>query len=348
VAERLSILYWRRQFKRRVSPRRRAALRNVWEGALNGAPDRPFLIARRRYERRLANSGSARPSVLLRLAAFRKRIPPSMQNFALLGRPDLKMANVDSAIDSIGTRVVFWTGDHWVSQRGAGMAIWEKLCRRAKRIVELGANVGYYTIAGGAAASGEYTAYEPHPRSCAALRSNLELNGLRQVSVVEAAAVPEATTSSVELVCSTGHDRGTPSGAMVRGSAPESSDGDRANESLMVDAVPFGTAITGSDLVKIDVEGLEVQLFLSAWAQLTHLRPVVMVEVHTYNRALRSLIPELMRDLDAAVYAMRRDHLVPVGEVVWQGGSLEAFHTWDFLIVPSCRASFIDGLVKGP
>jgi FkbM family methyltransferase len=280
------------------------------------------------------------------MAAFRKRIPPSIQSFALPGRPDLMMANVDSAnVNSIGTRVVFWTGDHWVSQHGSGMPLWEELARRAERVVEVGANVGYYTIAGAAAASGEYTAYEPHPLSCAALRTNLELNGTRQATVVEAAVVPEAATSRVELVCPTGHDSGTPSGAMVRGSALASSLAD--NESIMVDAVLFRDAITGSDLVKIDVEGLEAQLILSAWGQLTDLRPVVMVEVHAFNRDLRALIPELMRELDAAAYAMRRDHLVPVSEAVLRGGRLEAFRTWDFLIVPSCRASLIDGLVRG-
>ena len=39
--------------------------------------------------------------------AFRKLIPASVQTFELLGRPDLRMANVAS----LGTRVVYWTGD---------------------------------------------------------------------------------------------------------------------------------------------------------------------------------------------------------------------------------------------
>lgn len=346
MTERFSTIVWRRRLKRWVPPRRRAALRNRWESLLNWAPDRPFLLARQRYERRLAHSVSARPSVLLRMAAFRKRIPPSMPSFELLGRPDLVMANVDRAVDSIGTRVVFWTGDYWVSQHGAGMAVWEELCRRATRIVELGANVGYYTIAGGAAAGGDYTAYEPHPRSCAALRANLELNGTARVTVVEAAVVPDASTSAVELVCSTGHDRGTPSGAMVKGASPHLQGAHLESESIMVDAVGFEAAVADSDLVKIDVEGLEAKLILSAWTQLTELKPTVMVEIHTYNQELRSLVPDLMRDLDAEVYAMRRDHLVPVRADVWRGGPLEATRTWDYLIVPSCRASLVEGLVR--
>ena len=158
------------------------------------------------------------------------------------------------------------------------MAIWEDLCRRADRIVELGANVGYYTIAGGAAASGIYVAYEPHPRSCAALRTNLELNGLDRVQVVEAAAVPDSATSSVELVCPTGTDGAAPSGAMVKGSALEGDGAGRDTESFMVDAVGCASAIAGADLVKIDVEGLEAQLLGQ------RLGPAVLGEARRHDR----------------------------------------------------------------
>ena len=332
-----------RNITRRVTPRQRAAFRTLWEHAINGVPDRLFLAARRRYGRRLEESHSAPLPVLLRMATFRRRIPSSVQAFELLGRPDLKMSNVES----IATRVVFWTGDHWVSQHGAGMKIWEALCRRAAKIVELGANVGYYTIAGGAVATGAYSAYEPHPRSCAALRRNLELNGIDRVLVVEAAAVPEPTPTHVELVCPTGTDRGAPSGAMVKGSPFEGDDPDRETESVVVNAVAFAAAIDGSDLVKIDVEGLEAQLLVGAWAQLCAEKPAVMVEIHDHNKDLRSLLPRLMLDLDAVAYAMRRDYLVPVGPDVLEDGSLfDTCHTWDYLIVPAGRASLVDGLVR--
>ncbi len=343
MADRLSTLYWK--LTRRVPPRQRAMFRALWVNIINGVPDRLFLAARRHYDRRLSASDTATPSVLLRMAAFRKRIPSSVQTFPLLGRPDLKMAN----IESIGTRVIFWTGDHWVSQHAAGLKIWEDLSRRAARIVELGANVGYYTIAGGGVASGAYSAYEPHPRSCAALRMNLQLNRIDRVTVVEAAAVPELTAEHVELVCPTGTDRAAPAGAMVKGSYLEGDDPDRETESFMVNAVAFAAAIAGSDLVKIDVEGLEAQLLVSAWAQLCSLKPAVMVEIHDDNKELRALVPRLMLDLGAVAYAMRRDHLVPVRRAVLEDGPLfETCHTWDYLIVPSERASMVDDLVRGP
>ena len=283
--------------------------------------------------------------MLLRLAAFRKRIPSSVQTFELMGRPGLRMTHVES----LGTQLIFWTGDHWVSQHAAGMKLWEELCQRARSIVELGANVGYYTITGGAVARGAYTAYEPHPRSCAALRSNLELNGIDRVQAVEAAAVPDPRTTQVELVCPTGADRAAPSGAMVKGSSLEGANPDRETESFVVDAVAFAVAINGADLVKIDVEGLEAQLLASAWTQVCADKPAIMVEILEPNWDLRALIPRLMLDLGAVAYAMRGDHLVPVEPDVLEEGSLfKSCHTWDFLLVPAIRSSLVDGLVRQP
>lgn len=78
----------------------------------------------------------------------------------------------------------------------------------------------------------------------------------------------------------------------------------------MVPAVPCDAAIEGVDLLKVDVEGLEAQLLGSSRLQLRAFRPVIMVEIHDFNRELRALLPDLLDDLDATAYAMHRDHLV--------------------------------------
>lgn len=334
---------WFQRFRSRASQRMNEALLTVWgERLINVFPNWPFLAARRLFARRLVESDAPRLPVLLSLAAFSKRIPTSVSEFALLGWPHLKFANVDS----VSARLIYWTGDHWVAQHAAGVGLWEQLCRRAETIVELGANIGYYTVVGGAAAAGTYAAYEPHPRSCSALRGNLAINGLDPlVTVIEAAAVPEQSMSAVELVCPTGIDRATPAGAMVRGSFYDD-DPNRATESFTVPAVPFTDVIAGCDLLKIDVEGLEARLLTSAWDELLDLEPAIMIEVHGHNAELRAVLPQLIRELGAAVYAMSGDHLVPVGEDVMEGGSLDPFHTWDFLVVPVVRTSLVDGLVR--
>lgn len=323
-------------------PRVRNRLRVVWEAALNLAPGPLFAVSRRRFERRLARGGSFEPPLLLRLAAFRRRIPPQIPSFAILDRPDLSLANVDS----VSTRVIYWTGSDWVARHSAGLDLWQRLCERARSVIEVGANVGYYTIAGGGLAA-DYTAYEPHPRSHAALQRNLALNGLDGVRVIEAAAVPGSGTTTVELICPTGNDRGTPSGAMVRGSDLESDVADRGTETFVVPAVPFDQAIAGGDLVKIDVEGLEGPLLLSAWDRIVAERPMLMLEVHERNVELRAMLPRLAAELDATTYAMRSEHLVAITDALLEHGPLgSATQTWDFLIVPAARAEMIDGLVR--
>lgn len=335
------ILALRRRIISWLPTRQRSALYKLADRVFNAGPDSLLLAARRRHGQRLQAFGSADPPALLRLAAFRRRIPPSVKSFEVLGRSDLQMVGVES----IGTQVIFWTGHEWVARHGAGLDIWERLCERSVRIAEFGANVGFYTIAGGSVAHGIYTAYEPHPRSCGALRQNLALNGLDDVKVVEAAAVPTPSPATVELLCPTGTDHAMPSGAMVRGSTFDVAIGPAST--VVVRAIPFDTAVEGADLVKIDVEGLEAQLLESATDQLRAARPVVMVEVHDANRDLRALIPRLMDELDAAVYAMHRDHVAPVSRDTLERGQLkQTCKSWDFLIVPSERSSVVDGLVK--
>lgn len=337
------ILALRRHIVARLPTRQRAALYKLAERVFNAGPDSPFMTARRRHGQHLQARGSADPPALLRLAAFRRRIPASVETFEVLGRPDLRMVGVES----IGTQVVFWTGHEWVARHGAGLEIWERLCERSATIAEFGANVGFYAIAGGSAARGSYTAYEPHPDSCAALRQNLALNGLHDVEVVEAAVVPPPAPATVDLICPTGTDRVTPSGATVRGSSFDTAEALRDSATVVVRAVPFDTAVEGADLVKIDVEGLEAKLLTSAWEQLRASKPVIMVEIHDSNTDLRALIPRLMDDLDATAYAMHRDHLVPVARDSLERGQLRhTCKTWDFLIVPSERAPIVDGLVR--
>jgi FkbM family methyltransferase len=333
----------RQRILARIPSRHLAALRSLIERLFNAGPDAPFLAVRRRYAARMREINSAAPPALLRLAAFRRHVPAAVETFEVIGRPDLSLVNVES----VGTRVIFWTGHRWVTQHGAGLEIWERLSERADDIVELGANVGFYTIAGGKAARGRYTAVEPHPNSCATLQRNLKLNGLAEVEVLEAAVVPSPAPPTVELICTTGTDRDAPSGAMVKGSSFEGHESLRETTTVVVPAVPIGDAVAGRDLVKIDVEGLEAKLLEDAWDHLLAAKPAIMIEIHDFNADLRTLLPRLMAEVDATAYAMHHDHLTPVAlDLLQQGQLMQTCGTWDFLIVPAERSAVIAGLVR--
>ena len=137
---------------------------------------------------------------------------PQTDPFRVPGRPDVRMvpATRTSRTTSSG-----WasTATRQASPRG-GPRSWAHTERRSK----LGANIGLYTVLGCICGDGRpYTAVEPNPVSSAALRRNLELNGLDHVNVVEAAVIGTRVEEAVTLRFPDRDVYGTSAGAFVDG-----------------------------------------------------------------------------------------------------------------------------------
>jgi FkbM family methyltransferase len=308
-------------------------LRTVAVDVVTHVPSAPLLAFRRRYDEILRTvDPAARPPALLRLARLRP-VPQSVRSFTPPGRPDIRFVNGASGV----TQWTYWLGMDDVARLGAGPRVWEALCAGAADVVEIGANIGFYTVPGAKAATGRYRAYEPHPESATVLRANLAENGLAEVEVHEAAVVAGAA-GPVDLTVPPAFDSATPGNATL---VPEFSGG----SVVQVQGVPMAEALGSCDLLKLDVEGLEAALFESAWAELVRLRPAIMVEVHDVNRELRALLPRLLDEMGAAAYAMRRASLVAVPNSEMGAGPLfERYGTWDYLVVPAGREAMVAGL----
>ena len=140
-----------------------------------------------------------------------RKIDQDIKEFALYDSPDLYLANDGSFI----TRQLFWYGSRGYEE--SETAFWRHLCHRSKKILELGANIGYYTINGAKASSdAQYVAVEPHPQSAYYLRENLSKNKIQNVRVIEAAVVGQKTCDSMDLFIPIG-DTATPTGAYLGG-----------------------------------------------------------------------------------------------------------------------------------
>jgi FkbM family methyltransferase len=311
----------------------RHAARPLVTRIVKSLPLAPLLRARRRYDRTLRKKNpEASVPLSLRLARLRQ-VPPGVRSFTPPGRTDVRFVNTES----LTTQWIYWLGMDEVERHGAGARLWEALCARSSNIVEIGANLGSYTVCGGKVAPGTYRAIEPHPRSAAALRANLAENGIKRVDVIEAAVVPEGWGESVRLYVPTGYDQATPGGATLVA---------EHDASIEVGAIPIETAIAGCDLLKLDVESFEPVLLGAAWPTLVRLRPILMVEVHDVNVALRAVLPQLMSKVDGRAFAMRRRTLAPIDAEAFTRGQLyDSFGTWDYLIVPSDRSPVIDHLI---
>jgi FkbM family methyltransferase len=119
--------------------------------------------------------------------------------------------------------------------------------------VDVGANIGLYTVAAGYAVgqSGHVLAVEPTPRTAAVLTQNIRLNGLRERGVVTVAQLAAGETRGRARLGThiedSGHNSLFPTGD--------------EDEVVEVDVVPLDDLVGEGrpvDVVKIDVEGAEL------------------------------------------------------------------------------------------
>ncbi|MBI3513296.1 MAG: FkbM family methyltransferase [Proteobacteria bacterium] len=155
--------------------------------------------------------------------------------------------------------------------------LFQQLLRPGAVVVEAGANLGALTvpIAKAVGPSGKVIAYEPQPVIAALLRRNVSQNGLAQVEVREAALgsaagslrVPEMDYRAVENF----------------GGLSLSADRGSAVPVETIDALKLARL----DLIKADVEGMEIEVLEGAAATIARLRPILYVENNRDDRSKR-------------------------------------------------------------
>jgi FkbM family methyltransferase len=235
-------------------------------------------------------------------------IPAGVTTFTLRDNPDLAFVNAESLV----LHQLYWHGEQgWEPHL---LPWWRRFCREASAVLELGANVGYFTVQGARAAPhARYVAVEPYPASARVCRANLELNHVRSVDLVVAAAVARSGLPAVELHVPP-DQLDTPTVAFV-GADTELPEGMRrhATQSFSVPAVDVRSLLSGIDLLKLDVEGQEHALLAAGRDHLRTRKPTVVVEVLPGTTMLRQLIADLCRDDGFHCYVPRADSLVRLG-----------------------------------
>jgi len=228
-------------------------------------------------------------------------IPSAAQTFVLPDRPSVHFVRADSLV----LQRAYWMGtEGWEPELAAW---WPVLCREAAGVLELGANVGYYTVQGALAAPATpYRAVEPHPETAAVLRRNLALNHCTHVEVVEGAAVPTDGAGRVQLLVPDADHFATPAGALIAGRSEIQRAGAVA---MSVRSVPVGSLMDGVDLVKLDVEGQEHELLRALWPCLMEHRPTLCIELLRDTPKLRGLLIELCEQAGYTILAPSRDGL---------------------------------------
>jgi FkbM family methyltransferase len=224
---------------------------------------------------------------LLQLLRYRN-LDASLTSFPLADRGDILLSNADSII----VRHLFWFGMD--GYEGTEVRTWEKFSAAADNILEIGANIGFYTVCGGKAApKARYTAAEPHPVSAAFLRKNLLLNDLDHVRVVEGAVVGHKETETMTLLVPSVDQDAAPTGSFLESGGELTRE---ASGSFTVPVVEMQSLLPGVDLLKLDAEGHEYEILKPVRGYLEQHRPTLFVEVHPASSRLASMLQELCRD----------------------------------------------------
>lgn len=169
-------------------------------------------------------------------------------------------------------------------------------------VLDVGANVGAYTLlfAQWAGPAGRVIAFEPAPASIAGLRRQLRLNGLTgRVEVVQAAVSGSVGTAS--FACDGA------SGANALGPAPDAARTITV-PTTTIDAFCAERAVR-PDMIKIDVEGAELDVLRGARSTLASPSIAVFIEFHPTAWAMRGITADAIR-----------------GELAAQGFAAEPLH----------------------
>lgn len=173
------------------------------------------------------------------------------------------------------TSQIFWRG----SYSGAELAVLAARLRQDATFVDVGANVGEFTLFAARRCARVY-AFEPSAALFERLRSNVEANGLRHVSTLREALsdrVGELTLTEPRATWSDG-TRHAGLGSLIPYPAAAGVQGQTVPVTTL-DAFVASERPARLDVMKIDVEGSEFAVLRGAEAALDRFRPELMIEL---------------------------------------------------------------------
>jgi FkbM family methyltransferase len=154
-------------------------------------------------------------------------------------------------------------------------AVFQQLLLPAMTVVDIGANIGFFTMLSAALTGpdGAVLAVEPNPANGRLIEASRRLNGFSQVTVAQVAA----GRSVGVLALNTTHSNGTTS--------EPADDADQLLQARTVPCMPVDVLVEATwgrarrvDLIKVDVEGAEYNALLGAQGTLLRDRPVIISE----------------------------------------------------------------------
>jgi FkbM family methyltransferase len=170
--------------------------------------------------------------------------------------------------------------------------VFTELVKEEMNVVDIGANIGYYTLlaARRVGPQGKVYAFEPEPRNFKLLSENLRLNGYENVVPIQKAVSNKAGTTSLFL---------SPRGSTSHSLLPSR---DRSKRTITIETVTLDEffAAEGNpaiQVVKMDIEGWEIEALDGMGKLIAGNSPLKMiVEFYPWGLLSRGISPRVLTD----------------------------------------------------
>jgi FkbM family methyltransferase len=154
--------------------------------------------------------------------------------------------------------------------------VFYEYAKKSKVIYDIGANIGYYTLIASKAINknDKVYAFEPFPENVSVLKSNIEANEHQNIQVLDF-----AISNNVGVASFSNSDNN------VANTLCEDSPTFKENKSIEVktttiDELVFNNTIEAPDLIKMDVEGTELEALIGAEKTLKEHHPIIFLSTH--------------------------------------------------------------------
>lgn len=213
-----------------------------------------------------------------------------------------------------------------------------ELGKNAKRFFDIGANMGFYSLALAIEnPSLSVISFEPQPSVFQKMQKNIELNGLQQrIRLVNMGLGHQAGELTMYIPKFTGTG-----GASFKNLHEDEGE---ARE-IRVPVETLDTVETDLvDLIKIDVEGFELNVISGAYGLVTQYRPTIMAELLRKWMKPFGHTPQMFLDkltsLNYRCFAINRENLIEIDQI-----DEETTET-NFIFVHQDRSNHLDIVLK--
>ncbi|MDA1052534.1 MAG: FkbM family methyltransferase [Planctomycetota bacterium] len=180
----------------------------------------------------------------------------------------------------------------------------QSILAAGRTFVDIGTNKGYFALLAAKLlrGTGRVLAFEPEPNNCRCIRHSVEANGYANVTLFELALSDQAGAATLHLGEKSGWHTLLPG-------LPQRQQGTIDVQRRRLDAVFEESGIERADVIKIDVEGAELQVLAGARGTLTrNERVVLLMDLHPYLGASPVAVCRLLSDLGFSLYDMQIPH----------------------------------------